>query len=107
MSDPYVELKAYFDSVEGAEVNRGTGSQGIKHGKKMFAMFLKGDLLVQLPPARVAEVIPAGERVATRKIGLRYSVAESSPQRSMNAAKVAGSICGGWSRTEAIFTEWS
>ena len=34
--------------------------QGIKHGSKMFVMFYQGQLLVQLPPARVAELIESG-----------------------------------------------
>jgi hypothetical protein len=33
-------------------------------GKKMFAMFFKGDLLLTLPPARVEELIAAGRGLA-------------------------------------------
>lgn len=65
MPDPYATLKAHFEEVDGVTVNAGRGAQGIKVGKKMFAMFYKGDLLLTLPPARVEELIAAG-------IGLPY-----------------------------------
>lgn len=65
MDDPYAEVKAHFEDVPHAEVNRGKGSQGIKHNGKMFVMFLKGDLLVKLAPARVLEL-------AERGVGERY-----------------------------------
>ena len=61
MSDVYQELRTHFEGVDTAEVNTGKGSQGIKRGKKMFAMFYKGDLLVQLPKERVVEVVDSGE----------------------------------------------
>ena len=61
MSDPYAEVKNHFAKVEGVAVNSGTGAQGMKLGKKMFAMFFKGELIVMLPPERVAELIKTGE----------------------------------------------
>jgi hypothetical protein len=61
MSDPYEQLRTHFSNVEDVTVNAGTGSQGIKFGKKMFVMFHKGQLLVQLPPDRVSELIASGE----------------------------------------------
>ena len=51
MPDPYVELKEHFADVDGVVVNAGRGAQGMKVGKKMFAMFYKGDLLLTLPAA--------------------------------------------------------
>lgn len=60
-SDPYAELRAHFDGVEGVTVNAGRGAQGMKVGAKMFAMFYKGDLLLTLPPARVEELVTAGQ----------------------------------------------
>ena len=61
MSDPYAELRQHFSKVEGVEVNAGRGAQGIKLGRKMFAMFHKGQLLVTLDPKRVTEVIASGD----------------------------------------------
>jgi hypothetical protein len=61
MDDPYAELKAHFAGVDDVTVNSGRGSQGIKLGKKMFAMFYKGDLLLRFPPERVGALIAAGK----------------------------------------------
>ena len=61
MSDVYDEVKEHFASVEGVVVNAGRGAQGLKLGKKMFAMFHKGQLLVLLSPERVTEVVASGE----------------------------------------------
>ena len=57
-------VRAHFAGSDTANVNSGTGAQGIKHGSKMFVMFHKGQLLVQLPPERVAELIASGEGLA-------------------------------------------
>ena len=59
--DVYSEVKLHFAIDETVEVNEGRGAQGIKFGKKMFIMFLKGDLLIQLSPDRVDELVAAGE----------------------------------------------
>ena len=59
-TDPYRELKEHFSTDDTVTVNEGRGSQGIKFGKKMFVMFYKGDLIVQMPPARIAELIADG-----------------------------------------------
>lgn len=61
MGDVYDELRAHFSTVEEVVVTSRRGAQGIKYGGKMFAMFHKGQLLVKLPPARVAEVIASGD----------------------------------------------
>lgn len=60
MSDPYASVKAHFEKVAGVTVNAGRGAQGLKVGKKMFAMFSKGDLLLKMPPERVEALIAAG-----------------------------------------------
>lgn len=39
MTDPYAHVKAHFEKVAGVTVNAGRGAQGLKVGKKMFAMF--------------------------------------------------------------------
>ncbi len=61
MTDPYAALKAHFATVSGVTVNAGRGAQGMKVGAKMFAMFYRGDLLLTLPPARVQELVDAGQ----------------------------------------------
>ena len=57
-------MKDHFAHVDGVVVNSGRGSQGLKLGKRMFAMFYKGDLLVTLPPERVTAMIASGEGLA-------------------------------------------
>lgn len=60
MVDPYEAVKAHFRGVAGVTVSEGRGAQGLKAGKKMFAMFYKGDLLLTLPPERVKALVAAG-----------------------------------------------
>jgi hypothetical protein len=60
MPDPYAELKERFAGDKRVIVSAGQGAQGMKVGKKMFAIFYKGDLLLTLPPKRVEELISAG-----------------------------------------------
>jgi hypothetical protein len=59
MTDPYASVKAHFEDVAGVTVNAGRGAQGLKVGKKMFAMFSKGDLLLKMPPEQVDALIAA------------------------------------------------
>ena len=61
MDDPYAELKAHFAGADDVTINSGKGSQGMKLGKKMFAMFYKGDLLLKFAPERVTELVASGE----------------------------------------------
>lgn len=60
MADPYADVKAHFEKVDGVIVNSGRGAQGMKVGKKMFAMFSKEALLLKMPPERVEALIAAG-----------------------------------------------
>ena len=61
MSDVYDEIKAHFDAIDEVTVNHGKGAQGMKIGKKMFAMFGGGNLILYFPPDRVLEIIASGE----------------------------------------------
>ena len=63
MSDVYAEVKAHFANDSEVEVLKGRGAQGIKKDGKLFAMFMKGDLLVKLPGHRVKEIINTGDGV--------------------------------------------
>lgn len=60
MADRYREIREHFESVDGVTVAAGRGAQGLKIGKKMFAMFYKGDLVVKLSAARVDALISEG-----------------------------------------------
>ena len=61
MSDLYDVLKAHFEDNPDVELPDARGAQGLKYRGKMFVMFYKGDLTVQLPPERVAAAVEAGE----------------------------------------------
>ena len=86
MADPYASVKAHFAKKAGITVNAGRGAQGLKVGKKMFAMFSKGDLLLKLPPKRVEELIAAGRGLpydpGTGKVMKNYVVIPAAKKRS-------------------------
>jgi hypothetical protein len=73
--DPYLDLKEHFADVTDVTVNAGRGSQGLKFGKKMFAMFYKGDLVVTLSPERVSELVESGE-------GLPFDPGTGTPMKN-------------------------
>jgi hypothetical protein len=64
MNDVYDELKIFFRQIDDVVVSDGKGAQGIKYHGKMFAMFLKGDLLLKFSPERVVELIKSGKGIA-------------------------------------------
>jgi hypothetical protein len=74
--DIYKEVKAHFALDKDVVVLSGSGAQGIKYEKKLFAMFTKGDLLIRLPPNRVIEVIASGD-------GLPYDPGTGKPMKNM------------------------
>ena len=86
MTDPYASVKAHFEEVAGVTVNAGRGAQGLKVGKKMFAMFSKGDLLLKLPPERVEALVAAGRGLpydpGTGKVMKNYVVIPAAKKRS-------------------------
>ena len=51
------------ERFEGGDVSRGTmfGSQGLRTGKKFFAIWWNDQLVVKLPPARLQELMASGE----------------------------------------------
>ena len=75
--DVYQALRDHFAGDSRVTVNAGRGAQGIKVRVKnkdtMIIMFSKGDLLLQMPPAAIHELIG-------RNRGLPYEV---SPGRVM------------------------
>ena len=75
MAEVYEEIKEHFSTDGDVVVLSGRGAQGIKRGKKLFVMFLKGDLLVKLPAERVAEIVASGD-------GLAYDPGTGKPMRN-------------------------
>ena len=75
--DVYQTLKNHFADDPRVTVNAGKGAQGIKvkvkNKNKMIIMFSKGDLLLQMPPATIEELVGKDK-------GLLYEV---SPGRVM------------------------
>lgn len=61
MSNSYDALKEHFASNKLVELPKERGAQGLKHKGKMFAMFHKGDLLLQFSPERTQELISKGQ----------------------------------------------
>ena len=61
MTDIYEELKTHFSKDRDVTVLSGRGAQGIKQGKKLIVMFMKGEIIVKLPANRVSEIITSGE----------------------------------------------
>ena len=61
--DVYQTLKDYYATDSRVTVSDGKGAQGIKikikSKEKMIIMFMKGDLLLQMPPESVKELIQA------------------------------------------------
>ena len=59
--DVYQALRDHFADDSRVTVNAGKGAQGIKvkvkNKNKMIIMFSKGDLLLQMPPATIQELI--------------------------------------------------
>jgi hypothetical protein len=74
--DVYQEVKTHFASVKDVIVLSGSGAQGLKYGKKLFAMFSKGDLLIKLSPERVTEVLASGD-------GLPYDPGTGKPMKNI------------------------
>lgn len=61
MTDVYEEIKTHFSRDKAVTVLSGRGAQGVKLGKKLIVMFMKGDIIVKLPPERVSKIIASGE----------------------------------------------
>jgi len=59
--DVYKALKEHFANDLRVTLNAGKGAQGIKvkvkNKEKMIIMFSKGDLLLQMPPAIIEELV--------------------------------------------------
>jgi TfoX/Sxy family transcriptional regulator of competence genes len=56
MKNSYSEIAEFYSRKTGVEHGRMFGSEGLKIGGKVFAMQVKGRLVVKLPAKRVSEL---------------------------------------------------
>ena len=61
MTDP--RWQELVETAEGGSVTQGTmfGSRGLRTGTKFFAIWWHDQLVVKLPPARLTELVEAGD----------------------------------------------
>jgi len=60
VEDPFTAVTDAFAATPGVTTGRMFGSDGLKVGRKVFAMSVKGNLVVKLPKERVDELVAAG-----------------------------------------------
>ncbi len=73
----FENLVGEFNDVDGVTLPRGGGGFGrsaLRYRGKIFAMFVRGDLVVKLPQRRVDELVGAGQ-------GERFTANKGSPMR--------------------------
>jgi len=73
----YYELVARWVGVAGVTPpgeSAGFGSGSLRIGGKIFAMFVRGHLVVKLPKARVDELVAAGD-------GVRFDANKGTPMK--------------------------
>lgn len=62
--DRYADLVEEFAGIDGVEPpagGRGFGRSALRFHNKIFAMFVRGRLVLKLPAARVTELVVTGE----------------------------------------------
>ena len=87
---PWQQLVA---DAEGGDVTRGKmfGSEGLRTGTKFFAIWWHEQLVVKLPPARLTELVEAGDGAAVRADG-------GPPDERLDPARRLGRVATRWSR---------
>lgn len=60
MSGPFAEVQGALGALDGVSEGRMFGSAGLKFAGKVFAMEVKGRLVVKPPAARVDALVAAG-----------------------------------------------
>ena len=60
MSNSYGKIIDYYSKTSGIETGRMFGAKGLKISGKVFAMEVKGQLVVKLPGARASELAKSG-----------------------------------------------
>jgi hypothetical protein len=71
-----VDFAGIPDVVLPGETGRGSGfgSEALRYRRKIFAMFVRGQLVVKLPRARVDALVGAGE-------GVRFDANKGTPMK--------------------------
>ena len=78
----FEDLVGEFNDTDGVTLPRGGGGFGrsaLRYRGKIFAMFVRGDLVVKLPGQRVAELVGAGH-------GEHFTANKGTPMREWFAA---------------------
>ena len=78
----FEDLLSEFSDTDGVTLSHGGGGfgrSGLRYGGKIFAMFVRGDLVVKLPARRVDELVTAGH-------GRRFDANKGTPMREWFAA---------------------
>ena len=73
----YEDLVDEFTAVEGVtppEGGRGFGRGALRYRRKIFAMFVRGQLVLKLPRPRVDELVVAGH-------GIRFDANKGTPMK--------------------------
>jgi hypothetical protein len=63
-----------YDGVTPPSPGRGFGSSALRFNKKIFAMYVRGRLVVKLPKARVDELVSGGD-------GERFDANKGTPMK--------------------------
>lgn len=78
----YEELTAHFSDTEGVTLphgGKGFGRSALRFRGKIFAMLVRGQLVVKLPASRVDELVQTGN-------GARFDANKGTPMREWFAA---------------------
>ena len=76
-AERFEDLVGEFNDTDGVTLPRGGGGFGrsaLRYRGKIFAMFVRGDLVVKLPEQRVDELVGAG-------YGERFTANKDTPMR--------------------------
>jgi hypothetical protein len=81
-AERFEDLVGEFNDIDGVTLPRGGagfGRSALRYHGKIFAMFVRGDLVVKLPEDRVAELVGAGH-------GEHFTANKGTPMREWFAA---------------------
>jgi TfoX/Sxy family transcriptional regulator of competence genes len=61
MKNTYAKIASHYEGKTGIETGKMFGAEGLKISGKVFAMEVKGKLVVKLPAARANECVDTGQ----------------------------------------------
>jgi TfoX/Sxy family transcriptional regulator of competence genes len=61
MNNTYLQVVEHYGNKAGVETGRMFGAEGLKIAGKVFAMEVKGRLVVKVPAARANQLVAAGD----------------------------------------------